>query len=137
RVELLDQVPFKAQNRYSAVRVRCGSVVRLLVLGAWDALRTHLDQPAAEHGEKIWQELLPTGLRLLLFAEASSPQIPAQGNWHIEEDGGARLLPSRESLAVRGSAGASPSRADALPARESGIVNRESLNPEPLAGTLP
>jgi cation-transporting ATPase E len=67
-VQLLDQAPFKAQNRYSAVRVRCGSAEQFLVLGAWDALRPFLDE-SATRGEKIWQELLPTGLRLLLFAE--------------------------------------------------------------------
>jgi cation-transporting P-type ATPase E len=67
--ELLDHIPFKAQNRYSAVRIRCGPTERLLVLGAWDALGPFLDDTAAEPSEKIWRELLPTGLRLLLFAE--------------------------------------------------------------------
>ena len=39
QVELLDQIPFKSQNRYSAVRVRDGQSTRLLVLGAVEALR--------------------------------------------------------------------------------------------------
>jgi cation-transporting ATPase E len=69
-VELLDQLPFKSQNRYSAVRVRDGQAERVLVLGACEALRPHLKQPDAGSWEKQWKELLPTGLRLLMFAEA-------------------------------------------------------------------
>lgn len=71
-IDLCDHIPFKAQNRYSAVRIRCGPAERLLVLGAWDALRPFLDESSTEHGEKTWRELLPTGLRLLLFAEGIS-----------------------------------------------------------------
>ena len=37
-VEVLDQIPFKSQNRFSAVRLRDGGVERVLVLGA---LRSH------------------------------------------------------------------------------------------------
>src|SRR5205814_10463298 len=36
--ELVDQVPFKAQNRYSAVRVRAGGRETVLALGAVEAL---------------------------------------------------------------------------------------------------
>ncbi len=70
--ELLDQVPFKSQNRYSAVRLRCGSEERSLVLGAFEVLQPRLDQAAA--AEALWRALLPTGLRLLLFAEADARQ---------------------------------------------------------------
>jgi cation-transporting ATPase E len=69
-VELLDQIPFKSQNRYSAVRVRDGATERTLVLGACEALRNHLDATASTW-EAVWKELLPTGLRLLMFAETA------------------------------------------------------------------
>jgi cation-transporting ATPase E len=68
--ELIDQVPFKSQNRYSAVRVRAGGAESALALGALEALRPLLEQETAERTELAWKELLPTGLRLLLFAEA-------------------------------------------------------------------
>jgi cation-transporting ATPase E len=67
--ELLDQLPFKAQNRYSAVRVRDGAAERTLVLGAWEALAPHLKE-GATFWEAKWKSLLATGLRILLFAES-------------------------------------------------------------------
>jgi cation-transporting ATPase E len=80
RPQLLDQLPFKSQNRYSAVRIRCGPDERVLVLGACESLRPFLETTLArsaservtpqEDLESAWRELLPTGLRLLLFAEA-------------------------------------------------------------------
>jgi cation-transporting ATPase E len=70
-VELVDQAPFKSQNRYSAVRVRAGGAEQTFVLGAWEALRPFLASPA-DQGEKVWKELLPSGLRLLLFAQAGN-----------------------------------------------------------------
>jgi cation-transporting ATPase E len=69
-VELLDQLPFKAQNRYSAVRIRDGAEEHTLVLGACEALRPFEEQSAASDWEAAWKQLLPTGLRLLLFAES-------------------------------------------------------------------
>jgi cation-transporting ATPase E len=69
QVELLDQLPFKSQNRYSAVRVRDGAMERILVLGACEALRPYLSRENSSW-ETIWRQELPTGLRLLLFAEA-------------------------------------------------------------------
>jgi cation-transporting ATPase E len=68
--ELLDQLPFKSQNRYSAVRIREGNGERVLALGACEALRPHLADSADNTWETTWQELLRTGLRLLMFAEA-------------------------------------------------------------------
>jgi len=68
-VEPLDQLPFKSQNRYSAVRVRDGKAERIFVLGAFEVLRKHLRDLSAR-AESAWSELLPTGLRLLLFTEA-------------------------------------------------------------------
>lgn len=69
KTELLDQIPFKSQNRYSAARVRSRGQEYSLVLGAYEALRERLADQAARQAEKVWRELLPTGLRLLLFAE--------------------------------------------------------------------
>jgi cation-transporting ATPase E len=68
--EVIDRLPFKSQNRYSAVRVRTPKgKERVLVLGAFEALRPLLAQGAAGRAEEVWQDLLDTGLRLLLFAE--------------------------------------------------------------------
>src|SRR5262249_40163276 len=78
-VELLDQLPFKSQNRYSAVRGRDGQAERVLVLGACEALRDYLEAAAPNHWETTWKELLGTGLRLLLFAEARTV-LPSQGS---------------------------------------------------------
>src|SRR5262249_37560043 len=70
KVELLDQLPFKSQNRYSAVRVRDGGAERVLVLGACEALRPPLADANADNWEAKWQELLTTGLRILMFPES-------------------------------------------------------------------
>jgi cation-transporting ATPase E len=77
--ELIDQVPFKAQNRYSAVRVRTDGRESVLALGAVESLRPFLAPADAERAEKRWRELLPTGLRLLLFAEGD-PGPPFAGS---------------------------------------------------------
>jgi cation-transporting ATPase E len=98
-VELLDQLPFKSQNRYSAVRVRCQNSKHTLVLGAAEALRPYFAEvfqsrererpeqlpsaapvahaPGSESSEET---LLKTGLRLLLFAEALSAVTPFHGS---------------------------------------------------------
>lgn len=69
--DLLDQLPFKSQNRYSAVRVRWEGTERVLVLGACEALRDALDSAADRRWEEAWGECLAAGLRVLLFAESS------------------------------------------------------------------
>jgi cation-transporting ATPase E len=66
---LLDQIPFKSQNRYSAVRIREQGGEMRLALGAFEALQPLLEPGTAEPAEAAWRRLLPTGLRLLLFAE--------------------------------------------------------------------
>jgi cation-transporting ATPase E len=68
-IEVRDLLPFKSQNRYSAVRVVDAGSERVLVLGAGEALAPLSD---ADGWRALWQELLPTGLRLLLFAEATT-----------------------------------------------------------------
>ncbi len=67
--ELVDQIPFKSQNRFSAVRVRSSGTECALVLGACEALRNHLAHGTAPAWEATWKGLLPTGLRLLLFGD--------------------------------------------------------------------
>jgi cation-transporting ATPase E len=69
-VELLDFLPFKSQNRFSAVRVRAADRAHVLALGACEALEPFMDA-AASGWKETWHKLLGTGLRLLLFAEAS------------------------------------------------------------------
>jgi cation-transporting ATPase E len=69
--EILEQIPFKSQNRYSAVHVRVGGKEVILVLGAFETLRPNLVESALPHAEQQWHDLLSTGLRLLLFAEAT------------------------------------------------------------------
>jgi len=77
QVEVLDEIPFKAQNRYSAVRVRDGSAERTLVLGACEAMTKHLVEGKSDWEAK-WNALLCTGLRILLFAE--SPRLTPFGD---------------------------------------------------------
>jgi cation-transporting ATPase E len=72
-VEPVDQLPFKSQNRYSAVRVRTGQGEQVLVLGACEALARYLEDPTDKSWEAPWKELAATGLRVLMFAE--SPRL--------------------------------------------------------------
>jgi cation-transporting ATPase E len=69
--ELLDALPFKSQNRYSAVRVRAAGTEFSLALGAPEALGPLL--PGDADWEAVWKGLLGDGLRLLLFAEVREP----------------------------------------------------------------
>jgi cation-transporting ATPase E len=72
-MEVLDRLPFKSQNRYSAVRVRPeGGAELTLVLGASESLQPFFSKEGSG-GEKAWPELLPSGLRLLMFAEVEGP----------------------------------------------------------------
>lgn len=66
--EAIDQLPFKSQNRYSAVRLTDQSKRRLLVLGAVEALRDHLGDKGVQLDEAV-HELQRQGLRLLMLAE--------------------------------------------------------------------
>jgi cation-transporting ATPase E len=78
--ELLDQLPFKSQNRYSAVRVRRGTEEFVLVLGACEALQPFLADKRAGNvsdGEAAVAYVSGSlrGLRVLLLAEAvNSPE---------------------------------------------------------------
>lgn len=73
-VELVDQIPFKSQNRYSAVRVRSGGSEFTLVLGAFEALRDRFTPGTLAGAEAAWRKLLPGGLRLLVFADSDYRQ---------------------------------------------------------------
>ena len=89
-VHVLDQLPFKSQNRYSAVRIRTGEGERVLVLGAAEALQSYLQNNSMAWKE-TWKKLLPTGHRILLFCQAVPPeneQYPAfsgtLAGWRLE-----------------------------------------------------
>ena len=73
--EVLDQIPFKARNRFSAVRLRDGGVERVLVLGAPEAVTA---------GVGAWDDelrrLRGSGLRVLAFAETPPGQV-SQGTF--------------------------------------------------------
>lgn len=68
--ELLDQLPFKSQNRYSAVRVRHGAAEHILVLGACESLQQRCQEPIRSKG---FLTPISAGVRVLLFAEAVGP----------------------------------------------------------------
>jgi cation-transporting P-type ATPase E len=68
--EAIDQIPFKAQNRFSAVRLRDGDTERVLVLGAPETVAA---SPGAWDDEL--RSLRSSGARVLLFAEVPSEQV--------------------------------------------------------------
>jgi cation-transporting ATPase E len=80
RFELLDQLPFKSQNRYSAVRVRTLTTEHVLVLGASEALQPFLSKEGSEPPPKAAGPKLDSGLRLLLFAESLNLISPFPGS---------------------------------------------------------
>jgi len=77
--ELLDQLPFKSQNRYSAVRVRHGTTELVLILGARESLEPFFVVGWAESARPtggavgLADSAHPSNLRTLLFAEAVNP----------------------------------------------------------------
>ena len=83
--EVFDRLPFKSQNRYSAVRLRPdGADEELtLVLGACEALAPFIPEAAKGRWQSVWHELLPTGLRLLLFARGPGVREPFDG--HLQD----------------------------------------------------
>lgn len=93
RPEVIDRVPFKAQNRYSAVRLQTGTERIDLVLGAFEALRPLMEESDAARVEAVWQTLLPSGLRLLAFAEAPSEPSPLPLEVARDTQPGLRLRP--------------------------------------------
>ncbi len=74
--EPLDQLPFKSQNRYSAVRVRYRATEHVLVLGACEALYPAANaagSPVLGEPAALAAGWIKAGLRVLLFAEAVNP----------------------------------------------------------------
>jgi cation-transporting ATPase E len=67
RAEVVDQLPFSARTRRSAVRVRADGGEHVLVLGAPEALA-----PGAGEWDTKLDHLRTSGLRVLLFAEVRS-----------------------------------------------------------------
>jgi cation-transporting ATPase E len=65
---VIDQLPFRSQNRFSAIQFESADESRLLVLGAFETLRDHFSEADRTHVETAWRECLPTGLRLIIFA---------------------------------------------------------------------
>jgi len=68
-VELVDQIPFKSQLRFSAVRARHEGKEWVLALGACEALGERLE-PGFDGWRKVWEALLPSGLRVLMLVES-------------------------------------------------------------------
>lgn len=78
-VTALDQLPFKSQNRYSAVWIQLDHQKELLVLGAYESLQSWMVSAETELNAN-WNSLLPTGFRLLVLARAISPlQVQLEG----------------------------------------------------------
>jgi cation-transporting ATPase E len=87
QVELLEQIPFKSQNRYSAVRLQSAEGRIVLVLGAIEALRDRFSRDAADL-DAVVAERQRAGLRLLALAKADGsvslagltelPELPLQ-----------------------------------------------------------
>ena len=77
--EILDQLPFKSQNRCSAVVARVNSEKRLLVLGSFEVLSLRFPENERIAIEAAWRERLPTGLRLIVFADGVAPSDPFNG----------------------------------------------------------
>lgn len=75
--EAIDQIPFKSQNRYSAVRLRCPDEL-VLVLGAPESLRERTAAWLRDAGRSdgdlaaMVEGLQKRGQRVLLFAQAAS-----------------------------------------------------------------
>jgi cation-transporting ATPase E len=79
KAELIEQLPFKSQNRYSAVRVRQGNDEWTLVLGATETLLHRMSAENKADVDAHVRELLPSGLRLLVFAQSTKTGVPLDG----------------------------------------------------------
>ena len=88
---VLEQVPFKSRQRFSAVRLKTDAGPRLLVFGAPETLRPHLDPPIAVDIEALQRR----GLRVLLLAEAASESTPRRFARFVVAADRVRLLRGR------------------------------------------
>src|SRR5579864_69749 len=77
---VVDRLPFKSQNRYSAVHFRTERNEEFtLVLGAVEALEPLFAADAGREWKRTCGELLSKGLRLLMFARADKPVSKFEG----------------------------------------------------------
>ncbi len=74
-----DQLPFQSHNRCSALIADAGGGPRLFVLGSFEALAPRCPESARAAAEAAWRDLLPTGLRLLAFADGPAGEGGLQG----------------------------------------------------------
>lgn len=68
--EVLDQIPFKARNRFSAVRLRDGGTERVFVFGAPEAVI-----PGVATWDDELRRLRASGVRVLSFAEVPAEHV--------------------------------------------------------------
>ncbi|QEL19893.1 HAD-IC family P-type ATPase [Limnoglobus roseus] len=69
RIDVRDQLPFQSHIRCSAILANGTGEPRLFVLGSFEALASRFPESDRAAVEAAWRELLPTGLRLLAFAD--------------------------------------------------------------------
>lgn len=77
--ETLDQLPFQSHNRCSALITPIDGKNRLLVLGSFEVLGPHFFEAERLPIEAHWHTLLPTGLRLIVFADGDGDNIDFKG----------------------------------------------------------
>ncbi len=68
---VIERLPFQSRFRMSAVRVLIDNRERVFVLGAFDTLIGRCSPADRAETEAFWSEQRSSGLRLLLFAEAT------------------------------------------------------------------
>jgi len=73
--ETLDQLPFQSQNCCSAILTRIEGKKRLLVLGSFEVLGPHFSEAEKAPIEVQWRHLLPSGLRLIVFADGCGDNL--------------------------------------------------------------
>ena len=73
--ETLDQLPFQSHYRCSALITPLDGSKRLLVLGSFEVLGPLFPKAERLSIEAHWHRLLPTGLRLIVFADGSGDCI--------------------------------------------------------------
>jgi cation-transporting ATPase E len=80
RAEALEQWPFHSRDRFSAAVVQIADERRLLVLGSYESLCDRFPDSDRATVEAEWRKLLPTGLRLLAFADGEAEKLPVVRN---------------------------------------------------------
>lgn len=70
-IQVLDQLPFQSQNRFSEVLIQLNGGNRLFVLGSFEKLRSSFPAGTFSIIETSWQKLLSSGNRLVAFADAT------------------------------------------------------------------